>query len=406
MTQPRADTDRHDAHIRLALGGLLSLAAAIGIGRFIYTPILPSMVSDLGWTQGDAGLLASANYVGYMIGAVAAAFRGLPGSPRAWLIASLGVSAVSTAAMAVTHNEAAFILLRLINGATGALVLVFASSLVLDRLNAAGRGNLSALHFAGVGTGIAISSLIAWSALEMDLGWRGMWAIGGAISIAAAIVVALFVPDASCAIHPSPAQTRTSAADAPQWSPALTRLTLAYTLFGFAYIITATFIVAIVRETPSLRPAEPLVWLTVGLAGAPSVAVWAIIVRRTSIITAYCLACLAEAVGIAISVLGQTPEMILLASVLLGGTFMAITAFGLMAARALAGNAARAAIATLTAAFGVGQIIGPLVAGYGYDITGSFLAPSMLAVAFLVLSAVLAATVHAIAPSTSGATAP
>ena len=57
----------------LAIGGLIAMASAIGIGRFIYTPILPPMAEGLHLTKGEAGLIASANFLGYLAGAVAAA---------------------------------------------------------------------------------------------------------------------------------------------------------------------------------------------------------------------------------------------------------------------------------------------------------------------------------------------
>src|SRR3954453_20504190 len=80
-----------------AVGGLIALAAALGIGRFVYTPILPPMTEALGLGPSAAGMIASANFLGYLLGAVLAAWPRLPGSRRAWLVGCLLLSAVTTA---------------------------------------------------------------------------------------------------------------------------------------------------------------------------------------------------------------------------------------------------------------------------------------------------------------------
>ena len=135
----------------LATGGLFAIATAIGIGRFIYTPILPPMAEGLHLTKGEAGLIASANFAGYLAGALAAASPRMPGGPRAWLLAALATSAATTGAMAWPDGMVAFLALRFIGGVASAYVLVLASALILERLNAVGQGHLSAVHFSGVG---------------------------------------------------------------------------------------------------------------------------------------------------------------------------------------------------------------------------------------------------------------
>src|SRR4051812_32279086 len=104
----------------LAVGGLLAMAAGIGIGRFVYTPILPPMVEALHLTKSEAGLIASANFVGYFAGALLAAVR-LPGSRRVWLIGALVMNAVALAAMAGGSSLALFLLLRFVAGFVSAL---------------------------------------------------------------------------------------------------------------------------------------------------------------------------------------------------------------------------------------------------------------------------------------------
>ena len=170
----------------------------------------------------------------------------------------------------------------------------------------------------------------------------------------------------------------------------LAALVVAYGLFGFGYIITATFLVAIVRGSAQVRAFEPLVWLVVGLTAAPSVALWTWVGGKIGIARGFALACGIEAVGVAASVLWLTPAGVLLAAALLGGTFMGITALGLIRARHLSSGDPRRTLAVMTAAFGLGQIVGPVFAGVVYDATGTFLVPSLTAVGALLVGALLA----------------
>ncbi len=178
----------------LALAGCLALAVAIGIGRFVYTPILPYMTTGLGLGKSEAGLIASANFLGYLLGALAAAWRPVPGDARLWLLGALVASAATTGAMGLTENLGAFLALRFANGALAALVMVLASSLTMDRLAAAGRAVWAAGIYAGVGVGIAASSVAVPLAALGDGDSQGPWLVCGALSLALAIPVLLLLP--------------------------------------------------------------------------------------------------------------------------------------------------------------------------------------------------------------------
>ena len=292
------------------------------------------MAEALHLTQGEAGLIASANFLGYLAGALAAASPRLPGGSRAWLLAALATSAATTGAMAWADGMPAFMALRFIGGAASAYVLVLASALVLERLNAVGRGNLSAVHFSGVGTGITVSALLTWALAFAGMDWRALWLGGGLLSLAALPVVAAFVPAAPAPVAQQMA-AKPAAADVR-----LTLLTLAYGLFGFGYVITITFIVVIVRGSPSAATMEPIFWLVIGLAAIPSVALWVAAGRRLGAATAFAIACVVEAAGVFASVAWPTSAGLFLAAALLGGTFMGLTALGLIAARNLARESA------------------------------------------------------------------
>jgi hypothetical protein len=131
---------------------------------------------------------------------------------------------------------------------------------------------------------------------------------------------------------------------------------VAYGLFGFGYIITATFLVAIVRLTAEVRVLEPWVWTLFGLAAIPSVTVWNWLGRRIGILNAFAAACAIEAVGVATSVEWVTIPGICLSALLLGGTFMGITVLGFMAGRMLSAGHPHQAFARMTASFSLGQM--------------------------------------------------
>ena len=381
------------AFVPLALGGLLSLAAAMGIGRLVYTPILPFMQEGLGLPADDAGLIASATFLGYLAGALVGAARSLPGNPRHWFLGGLLVSALTSAAMAATTSLSAFLFIRFVSGMASAFVLVFSTTLVLERLNAAGRGQLSALHFAGVGCGIAFSAILVSSLANLSADWRQLWIASGLVTLILFAAAARLVPAPSLQTKPAPTEAGVPPARASYLTGSLIRLIAAYGLFGFGYVITATFVSAIARSEPSLQASEPFVWLTVGLFAAPSILVWNKVAARTGARRAFAIACILEAFGVALTVVTKEPVLFLLGAALLGGTFMGITALGLMEGRRQAGPGGPAAerqmLAILTAAFGLGQVVGPWLAGRLHAITGSFDAPSLVAAAALLVAAIL-----------------
>jgi MFS family permease len=186
-------TDRAAA---LAFGGLAAMTAAIGIGRFVYTPILPAMLSALGWSKSDAGLVASANLLGYFVGALLAGQPFVIARPRPWLLAALTISAVSTAAMALPSDMVSFVSLRFIGGVASAFAIVCASTLVLERLSASGHGSLSAIQFAGVGFGVMISAVAVSVMLAAGASWRSLWIGTGSLAMLAAVGAALLIPAA------------------------------------------------------------------------------------------------------------------------------------------------------------------------------------------------------------------
>jgi predicted MFS family arabinose efflux permease len=371
------------APLRFAVAGMIGMAVAMGIGRFVYTPILPGMMEELGLSASDAGLIASANYLGYLVGALLAAGGWAHGKERLAVMAGLGATAVLTALMGMTEAMAPFLVIRFFGGVASAFVMVFLTSIVFSHLAAAQRNDLQAMHFGGVGFGIAVSAGLMALLVIDRAGWTAGWFWSAGLAACGFLAVALMIDE-------GPAGGGNGSVEREPKLPknrSLAKIIVAYGLFGFGYVITATFLITIVRQHGGGRVFETMVWLVTGLTGAPSIWLWNSVGARIGLYAAYAVACLVEAVGVAASVSLGGNAGPLLGGFLLGLTFMAATALGLQAGRRLAPSSPRRLFALMTAAFGVGQILGPIVAGFLAQWSGSFFVPSIAAAAVLVASA-------------------
>jgi len=157
----------HDPALEAALIGMAGLATAMGIGRFAFTPMLPLMqLHDLvSLRQGS--YLASANYVGYLLGALLL-FAFNPPPARAVKF-GLATVAASTLAMAFTSSFSPWLVLRLIAGVASAFVLVGVSGWALTVLAAYDRAGWRGWVFAGVGGGILFAGAAVLAIGATDL---------------------------------------------------------------------------------------------------------------------------------------------------------------------------------------------------------------------------------------------
>jgi predicted MFS family arabinose efflux permease len=380
--QPQASPD---SPRRAALACMAALAVALGVGRFAFTPLLPLMLHGGALDIRHGGWLASLNYAGYFLGAIGCAALRIDAARMVkW---GLALTVLLVLAMGVTDQFWIWAAVRFLAGAVSAWTFVFASQWGLRRLAELRANAWGGVIYTGPGFGIAATGLLVSAAggYGASAGWIGFGLVSAVLT---ALVWRTFeptaAPDAGRASQRTPAQHHQAhlhRADA-FWLIAL------YGVPGFGYIITATFLPVIARAAlPAGSPWPDLFWPMFGgalVAGALAGArLPAHCDNRTLLAGGYVL----QALGIASGIVSPTAGGFALGSVLIGLPFTAITLFAMREARRLYGDDAAGLMGYATAAYGLGQIAGPLVAAPIAAHTGSFTLALWLAAGSLLAGA-------------------
>ena len=388
----------------VVFAGLVSLAVAMGIGRFAFTPLLPMMLHDGVVDLPAASWLASANYLGYLVGALLCTFQPwiwarAPWLPAVrhttWVRAGLVATCLLTAAMALQW-PGVWPTLRFAAGVASAVTFVFTSGWCLARLAALGQPAWAGAIYIGPGAGIAITGLMVSGMVALD--WRAAtgWAVFGVLAAAlVARVWSIFGGPAPVAAASATATTAPAASATHQRSHAGEKalLALAYGLAGFGYIITATFLPVIARDVLPGSFWLDLFWPILGVG----VMVGAFLSTRIPLhldrrmLLAVCY--LMQTAGLAARAWSPTVAGLFLGSLLVGLPFTAITFFAMQEARRLVAVAPASFMGLITATYGAGQIAGPLMVPWVLQHTSSqaqgFTVSLEVAAAVLVAGALL-----------------
>ena len=372
----------------VALAGAVSLAVAMGIGRFAFTPLLPMMLHDGVVDLPGASWLASANYLGYLAGALLCTFqpwlwarvRGLPAIDAPALVrGGLLATGLLTFGMALPV-PAQWPLLRFAAGIGSAVVFVYTSGWCLAQLAQRDATALGGVMYTGPGAGIVVSGLFASAMVQWHWSAAAGWAIFAVLAFAlTAPVWRIFrappgpvpalraaAPQASVTRPASTAATASATSAVPAASATsghgraeIGCLAFAYGLAGLGYIVTATFLPVIARQALPGSPWLDLFWPVFGL-GVVIGALAATRLRVTLDMRLLLAGCyFVQAVGIAIGVWWPSLAGFALGSLLLGIPFTAITFFAMQEVRRLRPQLVASSMGLLTAVYGIGQIAGP-----------------------------------------------
>ncbi len=381
----------------IVFAGMLCILACLGFGRFALGMLLPSMAATLNLSYSQMGFISTANFLGYLASVlVSAHWAGRIGSRRLVFLALLTVAA----SMALVSRATGFLpvlLLYMITGIGSGATNVPVMGLVAAWFSSARRGRAAGFIVIGSGFAIMLSGrLIPFLNRRIGPeGWRTSWLLLAGLVALTAFVAYGLLRDGPEEMGLSPVGAGEnnglpSDPEPPRPEMNIYRkgiiyyLGAIYFLFGYTYVIYATFIVTtLVRERGFPESLAGNFWMVVGFLSLFSGPVFGTLSDR-----------IGRKAGLMIVFSLQAISYLLVATGLPGAfLYLSIGCFGIVAwsipsimAAAIGDyvgtKKSAAAIGFVTFIFGLGQISGPAVAGVLAERTGSFSGSFYMAAAF------------------------
>lgn len=367
-----------------ALGLSLSPLVALGFTRFAYALLLPPMRSEFGWSFTAAGALNTSNAIGYLAGALLAAWLGARlGKLNAFTWAMLA-SALALMATAWPSSFALLLVVRFAGGLATAVAFVLGTSLAASAMPGRAATALS-IYFAGSGLGIVLAGTLIPLAHASGnaIDWRLAWLLMGLVSL---LATALAWHAARLSIRQSLA--RPVGHPVPVWGTLGPSL-LANLFYGAGYVGYMTFMIALLKRLGFGTTLTMVFFALIGGASLLASPLWGRLLGHLKTGHGFALVCTLVAIGTMPALIWPQPWAVIGSALIFGASFMAGPAAVSMAAqRLLPAPSLTWGLALLTATFSLGQSIGPLLGGWITDMAGSLTAGLWLGPALLMMGAV------------------
>jgi len=350
----RRDLLNRNNNAAILLAGILAIIVGVGVARFAFTSLLPSMLDDF-LTITDAGVLASSNFVGYLSGAIFSVFiKDINAKVRYFRIGMI-LSVLTTFVLATTTDATIWLVSRVIAGFGSAMVLIVGGALVMVKLNFKSKTKAMGIHFSGIGVAIVASELISQAILERGT-FSDAWM---ALSIFALIIsfYSIYILSFDKVLKQEAQKHKLSKSI---FSTYVILLILAYFAEGVGFVVQGTFLPDIINSLDGLEGYGGIAWLVVGIAGIPSSIIWMNLAHKYGSVNIIMVAMALQVIGILIPALSNNMLLNLLSGALYGSTFIGLVALFMNLGGQLAGKNPVVLMGSMTAAYGIGQVSAPL----------------------------------------------
>ncbi|WP_343580135.1 YbfB/YjiJ family MFS transporter [Acinetobacter sp.] len=338
--------------LKSALSAALIMAIGMGFGRFAFTAVYPHMIAEGILSLHSASIAASANYAGYLFGALFAIKIQSQHSYATSVFATIGTT-LCLILLAYLDSASLIIFIRGLAGILSAFAMVSASLWLLEQQK---QPHQAPILYAGVGLGIALSAELL--VFGTQLGWqsKNLWLLLGLSSLILGLVAIAGLSRA----RPQPT-FESNLSHSYAKTPKAISLIMIYALAGFGYIITATYLPLLVKQAlPNIEAAH--IWAIFGLGAIPSCFFWHYLHDRLGTRVALSSNLGLQAIGVVLPMILPTAWGYLLSALLVGGTFMGTVTIAMPVAQRITRQSKSNLIAIMTVVYGLGQIIGPIIA--------------------------------------------
>ncbi|EMQ2210110.1 MFS transporter [Escherichia coli] len=364
-----------------ALVGMLVLTLGMGLGRFLYTPMLPVMMAEGSFSFSQLSWIASGNYAGYLAGSLLFSFGAFhqPSRLRPFLLASAMASGLLILAMAWLLPFILVLLIRVLAGVASAGMLIFGSTLIMQHTR---HPFVLAALFSGVGIGIALGNEYVLAGLHFDLSSQTLWQGAGALSGMILIALTLLMPSKKHAIVPMPL-AKTEQQIMSWWL-----LAILYGLAGFGYIIVATYLPLMAKDAGSPLLTAHL-WTLVDLSIVPGCFGWLWAAKRWGALPCLTANLLVQAISVLLTLASDSPLLLIISSIGFGSTFMGTTSLVMTIARQLSVPGNLNLLDFVTLIYGIGQILGPALTSMLGNGTSALASATLCGAAALFIAALI-----------------
>lgn len=340
------------SNTNIIIAGIFALIIGMGVARFSFTSLLPAMLEnriDISF----AGVLASINYFGYLLGAIFAIF--IKSIKQKVLLFRIGliISIITTLILGLNTDDFLWIISRFIAGFGSSMLMVIGSSLVMSRLKFDDKTKAMGIHFSGIGFSMVVADIVSRVVLNYA-SWEYSWIV---LTIVAVILsfYSFYILDEQKGVNFIKIKT-----NAVKFDSFIIVLIFAYFTVGVGFVVQATFLPDIINSIKGLEGLGSNSWLLAGIAGIPSCIIWMRLAYKYGSSNIILVCMLLLIISILIPTMTNSMFFNLLSAFLYGATFIALVALFLN----LGGKIAKAnpafLMGALTSSYGIGQISAPL----------------------------------------------